>query len=60
MISQAEFNENQTKVFGNPDEYEEIKLSFVEINEFMTTTLKEIGDVKAECALFRHLLNDKK
>jgi ADP-sugar diphosphatase len=59
-ITQEEFNEKQTKVFGNPDEYEEIKLSFVEINEFMTTTLREIGDVKAECALFRYLLNDEK
>jgi ADP-sugar diphosphatase len=59
-ITQEEFNEKQSKVFGNPDEYEEIKLSFVEINEFMTTTLREIGDVKAECALFRHLLNDEK
>jgi ADP-sugar diphosphatase len=59
-ITQEEFDEMQTKVFGNPDEYEEIKLSFVEINEFMTTTLREIGDVKAECALFRHLLNDEK
>ena len=59
-VTPEEFNEMQTKVFGNPDEYEEIKLSFVEINEFMTTTLKEIGDVKAECALFRHLLNDEK
>ena len=59
-VTPEEFDEMQTKVFGNPDEYEEIKLSFVEINEFMTTTLKEIGDVKAECALFRHLLNDKK
>lgn len=59
-VTPEEFNEKQTKVFGNPGEYEEIKLSFVEINEFMTTTLKEIGDVKAECALFRHLLNDEK
>ena len=59
-VTPEEFDEMQTKVFGNPDEYEEIKLSFVEINEFMTTTLKEIGDVKAECALFRHLLNDEK
>jgi ADP-sugar diphosphatase len=59
-ISKPEFIEKQTKVFGNPDEYEEVKLSFVEINEFMTTTLREIGDVKAECALFRHLLNDEK
>jgi ADP-sugar diphosphatase len=59
-VTPEEFDEMQAKVFGNPDEYEEIKLSFVEINEFMTTTLREIGDVKAECALFRHLLNDEK
>lgn len=56
-ISEKEFKEKQTKLYGNQEEQEEIKLSFVEINEVLETTLREIGDVKAECAMFRHLLN---
>lgn len=55
-ISQKEFKEKQLKLYGNQEEQEEIKLSFVEINEVLETTLREIGDVKAECAMFRHLL----
>ena len=58
-ISQKEFKEKQSKLYGNQEEQEEIKLSFVEINRMLESTLREIGDVKAECALFRHILSTR-
>ena len=54
-ITKADFIEKENKMYGCAEENEEIKLSFVELNEFKTETLYEIGDVKAECALNRFL-----
>jgi len=52
-ISEKEFEEKQTKMYGCAEENEEIKLSFVELKEFRTKTMYEIGDAKAEIALTR-------
>lgn len=53
-ISQAEFDEKQERMYGSVEENEEIKLSFVELNEFKTNTMRVIGDAKAEIALSRY------
>ena len=52
-ISEREFEEKQAKMYGCAEENEEIKLSFVELKEFKTKTMYEIGDAKAEIALTR-------
>jgi 8-oxo-dGTP pyrophosphatase MutT (NUDIX family) len=54
-ISRSNFEEKQKKMYGLAAENEEIKLSFVELEEFKTTTVYEIGDAKAEIALSRYL-----
>ena len=54
-ISEAEFKEMQNKIYGLAEENEEIKLSFVELQEFKTKTVYKIGDAKAEIALSRYL-----
>lgn len=46
-ISQAEFEEKQTSVFGE-GQYESIKLIFYEYDTF-PSILNQIGDVKSEC-----------
>jgi 8-oxo-dGTP pyrophosphatase MutT (NUDIX family) len=55
VISGLGFEEKQKKMFGCTEENEEIKLSFVEVNEFKSSTMYEIGDAKAEIALSRYL-----
>lgn len=54
-ISATDFEEKQKKMYGLAEENEEIKLSFVELEEFKTTTMYNIGDAKAEIALTRYL-----
>ena len=54
-ISEADFNEKQEKIYGLAEENEEIKLSFVELQEFKKRTVYKIGDAKAEIALSRYL-----
>jgi 8-oxo-dGTP pyrophosphatase MutT (NUDIX family) len=54
-ISETEFQKKQERVYGLAEENEEIKLSFVELQEFKTQFVYEIGDAKAEIALFRYL-----
>jgi 8-oxo-dGTP pyrophosphatase MutT (NUDIX family) len=55
IISEATFNEKQKRIYGLAEENEEIKLSFVELEEFKRKTVYEIGDAKAEIALSRYL-----
>ena len=54
-ISEQELEEKQNKMYGCAKENEEIKLSFVELEEFRTKTMYEIRDAKAEIALSRAL-----
>ena len=54
VMSEREFEEKQNKLFGNVDEHEDIKLKFVEINEYEKSFLEETGDVKGECAFRRY------
>jgi 8-oxo-dGTP pyrophosphatase MutT (NUDIX family) len=54
-ISYVEFEEKKSRMFGCAKENEEIKLSFVELEEFKSTIMYEIGDAKAEIALTRYL-----
>lgn len=54
VMSEPEFEEKQQRIYGNADEHEEIKLQFVEINEYEKIVLEEIGDVKGECAFRRY------
>jgi 8-oxo-dGTP pyrophosphatase MutT (NUDIX family) len=54
-ISATDFEEKQKKMYGLAEENEEIKLSFVELEEFKRSTVYEIGDAKAEIALTRYL-----
>jgi ADP-sugar diphosphatase len=56
-INSAEFKAKQKQMYECALENEDIKLSFVELEEFRTKTLFEIGDVKSECALLRYLIN---
>jgi 8-oxo-dGTP pyrophosphatase MutT (NUDIX family) len=58
-ISQAVFEEKQNKMYGCASENEEIKLSFVELEEFKRKTVYEIGDAKAEIALSRFVSKNK-
>ena len=51
-ITQKEFDEKQGRIFGNAEEGEEIKLSFIPIDEF-EKSLPLFKDVKAECAYYR-------
>jgi 8-oxo-dGTP pyrophosphatase MutT (NUDIX family) len=53
-ISESEFQKKQEKMYGLSEENEEIKLSFVELEEFRRKTVYEIGDAKAEIALSRY------
>jgi len=57
-ISQAVFDEKQDKMYGCALENEEIKLSFVELEQFKKKTVYEIGDAKAEIALSRFNFNN--
>ena len=52
-ISEKDFEEKQQRIYGLAEENEEIKLSFVELEEFKTKIMYEIGDAKAEIALSR-------
>jgi len=54
-ISQADFDEKLARMYGCALENEEIKLSFVELDEFKKRTVFSIGDAKAEIALSRYL-----
>lgn len=54
VISATVFEEKQKKMYGLAEENEEIKLSFVELEEFKTKTVYKIGDAKAEIALSRY------
>ena len=56
-ISQAVFEEKQKKMYGCALENEEIKLSFVELEEFKKRTMFDIGDAKAEIAMGRYFIN---
>jgi 8-oxo-dGTP pyrophosphatase MutT (NUDIX family) len=56
-ISQAVFEEKQNKMYGCALENEEIKLSFVELEEFKKKIVYSIGDAKAEIALSRYFIN---
>ena len=55
VISRTIFEEKQKQLYGLAEENEEIKLSFVELEEFKTKTVYEMGDAKAEIALSRYL-----
>lgn len=55
IISATVFEEKQKKMYGLSEENEEIKLSFVELEEFKTNTVYKIGDAKAEIAFSRYL-----
>ena len=57
-ISEEEFQKKQDNMYGCAAENEEIKLSFVDLKEFKKKTVYEIGDAKAEIALFRYLSNN--
>lgn len=54
-ISARDFEEKQRKMYGLAEENEEIKLSFVELEEFKMSIMYEICDAKAEIALTRYL-----
>jgi len=54
-ISASVFEEKQKQMYGLSEENEEIKLSFVELDDFKRTIVYEIGDAKAEIALSRYL-----
>lgn len=53
-ISASVFEEKQKQMYGLSEENEEIKLSFVELEEFKTNTMYKIGDAKAEIAMSRY------
>ena len=53
-ISQDDFEEKQRRVFGDATEGEEIKLSFVPMEE-LELKLMDMKDVKAECAFRRYI-----
>ena len=55
VMSSKEFEEKQQRIFGNANEHEEIRLQFVEINEYENRVLEETGDVKGECAFRRYM-----
>ena len=55
VISAIDFEKKQKQIYGAAEENEEIKLSFVELEEFKRTIVYEIGDAKAEIALTRYL-----
>jgi 8-oxo-dGTP pyrophosphatase MutT (NUDIX family) len=55
VISKTVFEEKQKEMYGLSEENEEIKLSFVELEEFKTKTVYKMGDAKAEIALTRYL-----
>jgi 8-oxo-dGTP pyrophosphatase MutT (NUDIX family) len=55
VVSAMVFEEKQNQMYGLAEENEEIKLSFVELEEFKTKTMYKIGDAKAEIALSRYL-----
>ena len=55
VVSATVFEEKQKQMYGLAEENEEIKLSFVELEEFKTKTVYTIGDAKAEIALSRYL-----
>jgi 8-oxo-dGTP pyrophosphatase MutT (NUDIX family) len=54
-ITESEFQKKREIMYGLSEENEEIKLSFVELKEFKTKTVYEIGDAKAEISLSRYL-----
>ena len=55
ILKVTAFIEKQQKMYGLSEENEEIKLSFVELEEFRNKTVYKIGDAKAEIALSRYL-----
>ena len=59
-ITQKEFKEKQSKVFGEESEGEEIKLMFIPLKDIRETSfLMDMKDVKAECAFRRYELLGK-
>lgn len=54
-ISYHDFKEKQEKVYGNKKENEEIRLSFMELNDYINVEAELIGDVKGECAIRRYM-----
>ena len=52
-ITEKEFIEKSTKIHGNEDEGEEIKLHFIPMSTLKSTGLKEIKDAKTETAIYR-------
>ena len=55
VVSATDFEKKQKQIYGAAEENEEIKLSFVELEDFKRKTVYEIGDAKAEIALTRYL-----
>lgn len=54
-IPLREFEEKKKKIYGNKSENEEIKLSFMELNDYITCGAELTGDVKGECAIRRYM-----
>ena len=55
VVSATDFEKKKKQIYGAAEENEEIKLSFVELEDFKRKTVYEIGDAKAEIALTRYL-----
>lgn len=53
-LSEREFEQKMCRVFGYASEWAEIKLHFVPMNLFIQTTLFEMKDATAECAIRRY------
>lgn len=54
-ISYHDFIEKQKRIYGNKNENEEIRLSFIELNDYINVEAEYIGDVKGECAIRRYM-----
>jgi len=54
-IPLREFEEKKKRIYGNKAEHEEIKLSFMELNDYINGGAELTGDVKGECAISRYM-----
>jgi hypothetical protein len=54
-IPLREFEEKKKRIYGNKSENEEIKLSFMELNDYINGGAELTGDVKGECAISRYM-----
>jgi hypothetical protein len=54
-IPLREFEEKKKRIYGNKSENEEIKLSFMELNDYINGGAELTGDVKGECAIGRYM-----